>query len=249
MNIEENRLSGTESFDQSPFAIRFGWGREGVASLAPVCELVVIVDILSFTTAVEVAVTRGASVLPFEWRDSSAATFAAAAGAQLAGDRSSGGPSLSPSSLATLAPGDRIVLPSPNGATCARRVAESSAMVVAGCLRNARGVAELAVRHQRAAVIAAGEKWPSGGLRFAFEDLVGSGAILSHMDQAAMSPEARAAVGAFQNVSEDLLTCLLECDSGRELAGMGFTEDVSIASELDVSEIVPILRNDAFPTS
>jgi len=64
-----------------------------------------------------------------------------------------------------------------------------------------------------------------------------------------MSPEARAAVGAFQNVSEDLLTCLLECDSGRELAGMGFTEDVSIASELDASEIVPILRNDAFTSS
>src|SRR5262245_15472848 len=50
--------------DQAPFAVRFGWGLEDLAVLAPGSTAVVIVDVLRFTTAVSVAVGRGAHVFP-----------------------------------------------------------------------------------------------------------------------------------------------------------------------------------------
>ena len=46
---------------------RFDWGLTGAAELGRVCAALVVVDVLSFTTAVEVAVSRGSrleQVLP-----------------------------------------------------------------------------------------------------------------------------------------------------------------------------------------
>jgi 2-phosphosulfolactate phosphatase len=109
----------TETFDQARYAVRFDRGDAGVRALAPATDVLVLVDVLSFTTAVEVAVTRGGSVYPYHVRDATAAAFAARLGAVLAVDRrrvSAERPySLSPSSLATLPAGTRLVLPSPNG--------------------------------------------------------------------------------------------------------------------------------------
>ncbi|WP_045880311.1 hypothetical protein, partial [Pseudofrankia sp. DC12] len=67
--------------DQAPFAVRSGWGPDDLAALAPGGGVVVIVDVLRFTTAVSVAVSRGAQVLPHRWRDQAAARFAAERGA------------------------------------------------------------------------------------------------------------------------------------------------------------------------
>jgi 2-phosphosulfolactate phosphatase len=43
-------------FNQQAFMIRCEWGTCGVAQLAPESDAVVIVDVLSFTTCVEIAV-------------------------------------------------------------------------------------------------------------------------------------------------------------------------------------------------
>ena len=89
--------------DQRAFSARFEWGEAGVQRLAPHADIVVVVDVLSFATAVDVAVGRGAIVYPCRWRDDRAETLAADVDAVLAGARS--GPdqavpySLSPASL------------------------------------------------------------------------------------------------------------------------------------------------------
>ena len=54
---------------QHGFDVRFGWGRQGLATLAPDSEVIVIVDVLSFSTGVSVAVEQGAAVFPCRWRD------------------------------------------------------------------------------------------------------------------------------------------------------------------------------------
>ena len=53
--------------------MRFQWGPVAAAALSDgVC---VVVDVLRFTTAVEAAVSRGAVVYPYRWRDATAAAF------------------------------------------------------------------------------------------------------------------------------------------------------------------------------
>ena len=51
---------------------RFDWGPTGAAELGRVCAVLVVVDVLSFTTAVEVAVARGMRVHPFPWGEQAA---------------------------------------------------------------------------------------------------------------------------------------------------------------------------------
>src|SRR5579862_5302642 len=123
---------------QGRYRARLQWGAVVAPELTEgVC---VVVDVLRFTTAVEAAVSRGVAVYPYGWRDATAADFADSVQALLADGGDPAGPSLSPSSMDALAPGASLVLPSPNGATCAVLAAEAGARVVAGCLRNAAAV-------------------------------------------------------------------------------------------------------------
>ena len=238
----------SSSHDQHAFRARLEWGEAGVRLLAGQVDVVVIVDVLSFSTSVSVAVERGAAVIPHPVRDESAAERARSLGATLANpERGGPGPTLSPASLSVLGPGELLVLPSPNGSTCSSVAAEAGAIVVAGCLRNATAVGRFAARDAgTTAVIAAGERWPGGGLRPAVEDLIGAGAILAAFDATWLSPEARAAVAAFRAVAGDLRPTLDACASGQELRDAGFGHDVAIAAELDATALVPVLLDGAF---
>ncbi|NGQ95725.1 2-phosphosulfolactate phosphatase [Brevibacillus sp. SYP-B805] len=235
-------MARIEVFQQRFHKVRFEWGPEGVRALAPVSDIVVIIDVLSFTTCADVAVNRGGIVFPYQYRDPSAIAFAAERNARLAGKRGEG-ISLSPASLLDLAQGSRIVLPSPNGATCSFLAKDYGATVVAACLRNASAVADY-INNQggTVAVIAAGERWPDGSLRPALEDMMAAGAILSRLDHRRLSPEARAAAAVFHSAKHDLTRVLEECSSGQELIAMGYPEDIAMAVSWDASETVPILN-------
>lgn len=242
--------------DQQPFTARFEWGEAGVQRLAPHADIVVVVDVLSFATAVDVAVGRGATVYPCRWRDARAEEFAAEVHGVLAGMRSGEQGSvlysLSPTSLLAIPPGTRLVLPSPNGAILSQRAAEYGFIVLSGCLRNATAVAGAVRAHGgTVAVIAAGERWVdagnlTGSLRPAVEDLVGAGAILAALDAARPSPEAVAAIAAWHSAAPDLSRFLASCASGRELRERGFAQDVGLAGQSDISQTVPRLMHGAF---
>jgi 2-phosphosulfolactate phosphatase len=231
---------------QAGFEVRFDWGLPGVAASGVPGGVVIIVDVLRFTTAVEAAVGAGLTVFPYRWRDDSAVDFAASVGGVLADNPDVTGSSLSPIRLLKLKSGTAVVLPSPNGSTCAVEASDAGATVVAGCLRNASAVARWARSQQTpVAVVAAGERWPDQSLRPAVEDLLGAGAILSRL-RGSTSPEARAAVGAFRALADDLPQLLEASASGRELIEKGWADDVDYAAQLDVSGVVPVLRNGAF---
>jgi 2-phosphosulfolactate phosphatase len=246
----------------SPYAqdghrLRCDWGPAGADAVAPDAAVVAVVDVLSFTTTVSVAVERGVTVFPYPWRDASAAAFAREHDAVLAVGRSQvAGPgrvSLSPASIRAAAGLTRLVLPSPNGSALSEKLGRSGATVIAVCLRNASAAAAWTrlLLHDRpdavVAVVAAGERWPDGSLRPAAEDLWGAGAFLSALDAPAdLSPEAAIAVAAHAHARDRLPALLHDCAGGRELIGYGFAADVAIAAEVDSTDTVPLLTHAAF---
>lgn len=215
------------------------WGPRAAAHVP--AAVAVVVDVLSFTTAVTMAVEAGASVYPCAHDAERARVLARSLGAACAGSRGAGGLSLSPASMR--AARGRMVLPSPNGAVVT--LAQTAPVVLAGCLRNAGAVAAAA----RAAgghvlIVPAGERWPDGSLRCAAEDLLGAGAIASALG-GAPSPEAAAARAAFERCREaGLREALMASRSGQELAARGYAGDVEVAAELDASDTVPWLHRD-----
>jgi len=231
-------------WDQAGYRIRCEWGPGGLKALAPVCDVVVIVDVLSFTTAVDIATAGGAMVFPFPLKGATAEEYAASLGARLASAERGGGFSLSPASLRGLPAESRLVLPSPNGAALA--CAADHPVVLAGCFRNAAATARAANRlGTSVALIPAGETWPDGSLRPCLEDLAGAGAIVAAL-AGTRSPEARLAVAAFEACRERLREYLKTCSSGQELIGRGFGEDVDLAAALDASHHTARLAGGAF---
>lgn len=233
-----------DPFAQTGFGARFEWGEAGLRTLAPEVDVFVIVDLLSFTTVIDVATARGGIVFPYPFRDNTAEAFAAEQGAVLAVGRrdvSADRPySLSPGTFARLTPLTRVVLPSPNGSHLSK-LAGRTHLTIAGCLRNAGAVGRW-TQSRHVGVVAAGELRRDGSVRFAIEDLLGAGAILSRFPEDQRSPEANVAVAAFERMRAQLAEVLLQCASGRELADIGFADDVRMAAELDVSTAVPLLQ-------
>ena len=188
---------------QAPYSLRFDWGLPGARALvadARPGDVAVVVDVLSFTTTLTLALERRIAVHPYPWRDDGASAYAAERDAVLAAGRreglATGRVSLSPASMLDAGGVDRVVLPSPNGSSICFALADSGVIVIGASLRNAAAVGTwlLARATGRIAVVAAGERWPDGSLRPAVEDLWGAGAVLRAVGPAGASPEAAAAM-------------------------------------------------------
>ncbi len=94
-----------EGLDQRQFAVRMDWGLQGAQAIGRQAHIVVIVDVLSFTTTVSVALDQGAEVFPYPWRDESARAFARRHRAVLAVGRSEVAPVRAPGARAGAAHG------------------------------------------------------------------------------------------------------------------------------------------------
>ena len=233
------------TFNQADFEIRCEWGMQGVAALAPISDVIIIVDVFSFSTCVEIATWRGATIFPYRGPGEAAADFARTVDAQLATKWGGAGYSLSPHSLVQVPAGLRLVLPSPNGSTLSLGTGQTPTL--AGCLRNYQAVAAAATTYGRKiALIPAGERWRAdGSLRPAYEDWLGAGAIISQL-RGRRSPEARAAQAAFQDAQAQIAELFGACGSGQEHIEQGLMENVALAATMNGSECVPLLVDNAY---
>jgi 2-phosphosulfolactate phosphatase len=258
----EQGLTGQPAAPARTARIDLEWGVSGARHFtegADRAQVIVVVDVLSFSTSVTVALERGARVWPHPGGEP-AHELARSLEAVLAGTRShTSGPSLSPASLLDLPEGTRLVLPSPNGSSIAHVLMSSPALVLVGCLRNAGAVAARVAQQVRTlaeqpgagdvpvrvAVVPAGERWGDGSVRVAYEDHIGAGAVVAGLRRALpavqVSPEAAVAAMAFEHRQP-----LAATPSGRELIERGFARDVEIAAELDSSQVVPVLKQGSF---
>lgn len=238
-------------FAQSSYQVRFEWGVEGLARLAP-ADVVVVVDVLRFSSTMADAVADAPVALEraLLWSSNGAAVAAAAgsgqgtdAGEVDAGEAEAGAIGAAGSDAA------------------------AGPIVLLGGIRNAAATAQavMTLQERRGArtsvsVIAAGERAADGRLRFAVEDQLGAGAIIAALSDLGIdhsAPEAAAVAESFRALRRGLRHLLIGSGSGRELAdGVASTTrmqddgirpaTVAEAAELDASTIVPVLRRGVF---
>ncbi len=243
-----------EIFSQNLYRCRIDWGYKGAREAAERGDILVVVDTLSFSTAVVTAVHFGGVIYPCSRTDNIAEYAKRVDGEAAVGRKDvpeKGRFSLSPLTYVSISPGERVILASPNGATCSR-YARSVPYLFVGALVNARQLADavsalLDSTDLCVTILACGERWriPSedGELRVAIEDYLGAGAILSYLKHT-KSPEARVCEGAFLHTQNDLRAILWECGSGRELREMGYSGDVEHSARLNVYDVAPIMRDE-----
>jgi len=232
------------------------WGPPGARLAAARGDVVVIVDVLSFSTSVTLAVSRGGAALSYSaaeldamgGREAAAARFHAEI---VAKERRAVTArfSLSPASLAAIGPGDRLIFTSLNGAACTAAAA-AAPLVLIGTLTNRSAVAAAVAdvlssgATARCTIVACGERWTSvadepDSLRPGIEDLVGAGAIVAALPHLRASAEARVAGAAYEACADDVAGALRSCVSGRELIVRGFPDDVELAAQVDSVDAVP----------
>lgn len=223
-----------ECYSQSEFDIRLEWGGQAVDYLARNADCVIVVDVMSFSSCVSIAVDNGARIYPFPWKDKSALEYSARRGIRTASfDRrfTGEGYSLSPKSLQHITRGESILLPSPNGSSVSFRARDAGSSVFSGCFRNINATASACRNYKRILIIPCGERWPDGSLRPSVEDYVAAGAIISAIGRKNCSSEAQAAVAAWTFHKKTDLSLLYECSSAKELKLRGFAEDVALCLE------------------
>lgn len=243
-------------FNQSPFQCRMDWGIRGVKEASERGDIIIVVDVLSFSSAITNAVHNGVIIYPFP-RTGDINEFGKLVEAEVCilertRARELGLPSLSATSFNEAHKGKRYVVSSINGATCVKEANENNYIFI-GCLLNASAVASVVNQIQKdknlnITVIASGERWSGSkdeprDLRPSIEDYLGAGAILELID-GTKSPEARVCIGAYKNSKSELNELILDCSSGRELLSMGFPEDVKFCSQINTLTEVPVVVQD-----
>jgi 2-phosphosulfolactate phosphatase len=245
-----------DDHDAGSSRVRLAWGRRGAQEAAERGDILVVVDTLRFSTATATAVHHGALIYPCATDEALYTALAQRVGGEVALHHAAAPTltrfSLSPRSFLTVEPGARVVLPSPNGSTCSQYGSQAPALFV-GALVNAQAVARAVshlldrASHLNVTVLACGERWrisdEGGALRFAVEDYLGAGAILSALPFS-QTIEAQVCAAAFQAMRDRLDAALWECESGHELRAKGLGEDVRFAARLNVYDTAPVLRGE-----
>jgi len=232
-------------FSQDKYEIRLEWGLSAVEHLAREVDCAVIVDVMSFSTCVSLAVDNGARIYPYPWKDESARKIGAKTASP---DRrfSDKGYSLSPVSIQRISEGESLVLPSPNGSAISFRARDAGITVFSGCFRNLSATAEACSGFRRVLVVPCGERWPDGSIRPSVEDYAAAGGIIAAMGRGSCSPEAQSAIAAWHFYQTQNLLPLHECSSALELQQRGFNEDIALCLEVDTAKLACQLYGDFY---
>lgn len=205
-------------FDQSSYQVRLEWGLDGLARLAP-SDVVVVVDVLRFSSTVIQAVERGE-----RFGLDGAARAVSINGAAVA-------EAAAATSAVVLLGGLR------------NAAAVAAAVLAIQVERGARtSVAVLACGEL-------GSRDPGSPLRFAVEDFLGAGAVVAALTDIGIdhsSPEAAAAGESFRTLRGATRHLIAASGSGRELAGDARREEVAPAAAVDAASVVPVLRDGVF---
>ena len=205
-------------FDQHRYQVRHDWGVEGLSRLHP-ADVVVVVDVLRFSTTVTDAVARGESVALDERAHAvslNGAAVAAAAGAT----------------------GVVVLL------GCLRNASAIAEAVLAEQKRRGERTSIAVIA---AGELPTGGA--AGGLRFAVEDQLGAGAIIDALGGLGIdhtSPESAAACEAFRGLRPAVRHLLTASGSGQELLDRGQRDEVLNAAAVDAASVVPVLRGGVF---
>lgn len=210
-------------FDQSGYQVRFDWGIAGIDRLAA-SDVVVVVDVLSFSTTVIDRVAAGDTV-PLDERAHAVSLNGA------------------PVALHASEAGALVLL---GGLRNARAVAE--AIMAEQARRGERTSIAVIAAGELPPAQAPGTS-AAGALRFAVEDHLGAGAVIDALGVLGIdhtSPEAAAACESFRGLRGAVRHLMTASGSGRELADAGRRDDVLHAAQLDAVTSVPRLQDGAF---
>jgi 2-phosphosulfolactate phosphatase len=202
-------------FAQSSYQVRLEWGVDGLARLAP-ADIVVVVDVLRFSSTVVSQVADGQTV-PLD-ADADAVSLNGAAVARAAGD------------------GEVVLGSLRNAAAVAQHVLRrqgergqrtSVAIIAAG---------ERVSREEAAVRFAVEDQLGAGAIIAALGDLG-----IDHC-----SPDAAVAGEGFRALRGATKHLLTASGSGRELAEAGRRDEVLSAAAVDAASVVPLLRDGVF---
>ncbi len=219
------------------------WGQDGIAYYGAFFSAIVIVDVLSFCTTVDLALSKECSIIPTSLKDETQLlSLAERQGAILAKKRNECGITLSPSSMRNLDPKQTILLTSPNGSSLMDIASRFEKPVFAGCFRNSKALSEFLNLREFFPVlfVAAGERFSNAMLKPSLEDYWGVGSILANLN-GDKTIEAEDAIQSFNSIASNLTSNLMACESGQELIVHGYEQDVELAAEFNASNVISVL--------
>jgi len=205
-------------FDQSRYQVRLEWGVDGVRRLAH-SDIVVVVDVLRFSSTVSREVAAGRSV-PLD----ASAHAVSINGAAIAAAAAEAGATVMLGCLR-----DASAVASAVFAEQTARAARTSVAVIAA--------GELTGRERGAPV------------RFAVEDQLGAGAVVDALAALGIdhtSSEAAAACEAFRGLRGAVRHLLTASGSGQELLERDARDEVLAAAEIDADATAPVLVDGVF---
>jgi 2-phosphosulfolactate phosphatase len=205
-------------FDQSAYQVRLDWGLDGLVRLAP-SDVVVVVDVLRFSSTVVQAVEQGRTV------ELDAAAHAVSINGAAVAEAAAGS-------------GGIVLLGALRNASAVAR-----AIMAIQHDRGARTSIAVIPCGERVSADA------SAPLRFAVEDLLGAGAVVDALAELGIdhsSPDAAVAGEGFRALRGATRHLITASGSGRELDARGRRDEVIAAATVDAASAVPVLRDGAF---